>query len=79
MALVIMCILSDVDMYMMYMMYVCTAKAISMRDVKWRMDRDVRVWDRDLEDVQLLVENERRVCVGDMARYCEPAGMIVGY
>lgn len=46
---------------MMYMMYVCTAKAISMRDVKWRMVRDVRVWDRDLEDVQLLVENERRV------------------
>lgn len=66
---------------MMYIMYVCTAEAISMRDVKWRMVRDVRVWDRDLEDVQLLVENERRVCVGDMARYCEPAsgGMIVGY
>lgn len=52
-----------------------------MRDTKWRMVRDVRVWDRDLEpeDVQLLVENERRVCVGDMARDCEPAGMIVGY
>lgn len=25
------------------------------------------------------VENERRVLVGDMARDCEPAGMIVGY
>lgn len=48
----------------MYIMYVCTAKAISMRDVKWRMDRDVRVRDRDLEDVQLLVENERRVWPG---------------
>lgn len=78
MALVIMCILSDIDIYMMYMMYVCTAEAISMRDTKWRMVRDVRVWDRDLEDVQLLT-NERRVCVGDMARDCEPAGMIVGY
>lgn len=64
---------------MMYMMYVCTAKAISMRDTKWRMVRDVRVRVRDLEDVQLLVENERRVCVGDMARDCEPGGMIVGY
>lgn len=46
---------------MMYMMYVCTAEAISMRDTKWRMVRDVRVRVRDLEDVQLLVENERRV------------------
>lgn len=61
MAMVIMCIPSDRDMYIMY---VCTAKAISMRDMKWRMDRDVRVRDRDLEDVQLLVENERRVWPG---------------
>lgn len=49
---------------MMYMMYVCTAKAISMRDVKWRMDRDVRVWDRDSEDVQLLTNGRLRMSAG---------------
>lgn len=37
MALVIMCILSDIDIYMMYMMYVCTAEAISIetRNGEW--------------------------------------------
>lgn len=64
MAMVIMCILSDIDIYMMYMMYVCTAKAISMRDVKWRMDRDVRVRVRDLEDVQLLTNGRLRMSAG---------------
>lgn len=49
---------------MMYMMYVCTAKAISMRDVKWRMVRDVRVRVRDLEDVQLLTNGRLRVSAG---------------
>lgn len=49
---------------MMYMMYVCTAEAISMRDTKWRMVRDVRVRVRDLEDVQLLTNGRLRMSAG---------------
>lgn len=64
MAMVIMCILSDIDMYMMYMMYVCTAKAISMRDVKWRMVRDVRVRVRDMDLMQLLTNVRLRMSAG---------------